>query len=283
MSCPVCGADAARPKLRVAKEQIVECERCGLAWWQRPAGAAPPERLYDAAYFARSDAAHGYDDYAREEPQLRHTFARRLARLGRPAPGARLLDVGAAFGFCVSEARRAGWRAFGIEISRDAARQASQQAPGRIAVAHALRAPFRDASFAQVVLWDVLEHLADPHAAIAEVARLLAPDGRLALTTGDVRSLVARLSGARWHLYTLPEHLFFYSRESLARLLADHGLRVQRMRAEGASYSVAYLLERLRKTLLRRASPGGRAGPVDRLRIPVNLFDIVTVHAVKQP
>jgi hypothetical protein len=116
---------------------------------------------------------------------------------------------------------------------------------------------------------------------VAELARLLTAGGRLALTTGDVGSLVARLSGSRWHLYTLPEHLFFYSRESLRRLLAQHGFGVESMRAEGSSYSLGYLAERLRKTLLRTPARRGGGWPGSGLRVPVNLFDIVTVHAVK--
>lgn len=279
MSCAVCGAEAARPKLRVGGQQILECAACGLAWWQ-PGADFAPESIYDAAYF-RGSQARGYDDYGGEEAALRDSFARRLARLGAPAPGARLLDVGAAFGFAVAEARRAGWRAFGVEVSTAAAGAARRIAPGCVAVAHALRTPFPDACFSAVTLWDVLEHLADPHAAVAEIGRILRPGGRLVLSTGDAGSLVARLSGPRWHLYTLPEHLFFYGRRSLRRLLADHGLRVEHMRAEGSSYRVGYLWERLRKTLLRRSAPPRRRFPGSELRLPINLFDIVTVHAVK--
>ena len=274
----MCGAEA-RKKLRIGPQQILECVACGLAWWQPEAGFAP-ESVYDAAYFC-GPQARGYDDYAGEEPALRRLFARRLARLGAPGTGARLLDVGAAFGFGVAEARRAGWRAFGVEISPAAAGAASKVAQGCVAMAHALRTPFPDACFDAVTLWDVLEHLADPHAAVAEIGRVLRPGGRVALSTGDVGSFVARLSGARWHLYTLPEHLFFYNRRSLRHLLADHGLAVERMRADGASYRIGYLWERLRKTLLRTDTPPPWRMPGSDLRIPINLFDIVTVHAVK--
>ena len=282
VSCPVCGARRVAPRLRKAGVEILFCGDCGLGFW-RPGAGFDPAALYGARYFAGHDLGPGYDDYAALEAALRHNFARRVRALGTPRPGARLLDLGPAFGYAVDEARRAGWWATGLEVSRAAAARAAAVAgAGGIAVGDAQRAPFAAASFDAVTLWDVLEHLPDPHAAVAELARVLRPGGRLALSTGDVGSLAARVSGARWHLYTIPEHLFFYSRESLRRLLAAHGLRVERMRAEAARYPIGYLLERLRKTLLGRAPRRAARWPGARLAVPVNLFDVVTVRAVRE-
>ncbi len=282
VSCPVCGAAPCRPALRKDGIEILACPDCGLRFWRPPAGFRP-ESVYDAEYFRSSDASRGYDDYAALEPTLRRNFARRLARLGSPGRGARLLDVGAAHGFALAEAARAGFRVAGCEISRSAARHAGERGPGRVCVANALRLPFAGHSFELVTLWDVLEHLPDPHAAIGEVARVLEPGGRLVLSTGDVGSLAARLCGARWHLYTLPEHLFFHTRESLRQLLEAHGLRIERLRAEAAFYPLGYLVERLRKTLLRRPSRRALRFPGARLALPVNLYDVVTVEARRLP
>jgi SAM-dependent methyltransferase len=279
MDCPVCGAGS-RAKLRKGGVDIVECRGCGLAWWVPEAGLRA-EALYDATYFADTGTNLGYDDYGALESSLRATFERRMADLPRPAPGERLLDVGAAYGFGVAEARRAGWQATGLEISRAAARRAGREAAGRLIVGDALRTPFPAQSFTLVTLWDVLEHLSDPHAAIAEVARVLRDGGRLVLTTGDVGSAVARLSGRRWHLYNLPEHLFFYTRRSLDVLLAAHGLRIESVRADAAVFTLGYLVERLRKSLLGRRARGPAHWPGSRLRVPVNLFDVMTARAVR--
>jgi len=278
LSCPVCGSGDVYRKLRKQAIDVLQCGVCSLAFWQ-PEQGFDPAGLYDGDYFASEYAASGYDDYAALEPALRLTFRRRLARLRR-APGARLLDVGAAYGYAASEAERAGFRVAAVEVSSEAAGRAAAQLPGRIVRARADRLPFESGSFDVVTLWDVLEHLPDPHCAVAEVARCLCPGGRLALTTGDVGSLAARLSGARWHLYTLPEHLFFFSRESLRRLLEAHGFRVERMRAEGGAYPVGYLVERLRKTLFGGAASTPRRFPGASLVVPVNLFDVVTLEAI---
>jgi len=260
--------------------EILECPDCGLAWWTPPPDFRA-ESVYDGSYFEGADAAHGYDDYGALEASLRVTFARRLAHLQLPRAGARLLDIGAAFGFAVDEARRAGWRACGLELSRPAARRAHREAGGRVVVGSGLSTPFAPAAFDAVTLWDVLEHLSDPHAALEEVRRLLRPGGYLALTTGDAGSLAARVSGARWHLYTLPEHLFFYTRPSLRALLEAHGLRVEGIDAETSWYTLGYLVERLRKSLLGRRARRAATWPGARLRVPLNLFDVVTVRAVR--
>lgn len=279
MRCTVCGAESPRPKHRKQGVGILQCRSCGVAFWTPPADFRP-EDVYDGAYFGDSSAAHGYDDYAALEPVLRRNFARRMERIPQPQGVARLLDIGAAYGFAVSEAQRLGWDATGLEVSASAAAAARRSAPGHVVVATALCTPFASAAFDTVTLWDVIEHLADPHAAVAEVARVLRPGGRLVLTTGDVGSLVARLSGSRWHLYTIPEHLFFYTRRSLSVLLEAHGFRIESQHAESSVYTLGYLVERLRKTLLGGSMKRPVAWPGAGLSVPVNLGDIVTVHAV---
>ncbi len=51
-----------------------------------------------------------------------------------------------------------------------------------LAAADALRLPFDDATFDTIVCSEVLEHIPDYHQAIAEIARVIKPGGRLAVS-----------------------------------------------------------------------------------------------------
>lgn len=260
---------------------LLQCPRCLLAWW--PWEDFDPAGFYDRDYFCSPAADRGYDDYGALEAGGRRTArmrlrvirdVRRAAGVGA-APGS-LLDVGCATGVFLDEARRAGWRTTGIEVSRYAVEVARgrgldvRQAPVEAAVP-------ADARFDCVTLWDVIEHLRDPCGTTASLARLLPSGGVMALSTGDVSSLAARLSGARWHLFNLPEHLFFFSPRSLRALLGRAGLRVARLRREPSWCPVRYLTERVLKSA-RRRRPEADWG---RLVLPVTLLDVVSVYATK--
>lgn len=282
MSCPVCREARAAVKLVKDGTPILQCPACALAWWT-PEEGFDPKDTYDASYFEGASSDRGYDDYGRLESSLLRTFRRRLQSLPESDRQGKLLDVGAAYSFAMRAAREMGWAACGIEVSHAAVRAAQRAGETRMAVASAEAIPFPDQSFQVATLWDVLEHIPDPTAAISDIARVLAPGGRLILTTGDVESWLARVSGPRWHLYTLPEHLYFFSRRSLEILLERNGFQIDQMTTEASFYTLGYLAERMRKTVLGQKQTAPANWPGSKFEIPVNLYDIVRVTATRKP
>jgi hypothetical protein len=188
--------------------------------------------------------------------------------------------VGAAAGFFVDEANADGWAAEGIDIAEQmvAWGVSNLNAPLRVDLLQSIRA---EKQYAVVTMWDYIEHSLDPAGEIAKATDLLCRGGLLAISTGDVDSLVARLSRSRWHLLTPRHHNFFFGLSTLKRLLQRQGLEVVWSRHPGSRYSfehLSYKLDRTMQTRLTKAIAAYVASSdVGRLSIPLNLFDIVTV------
>src|SRR5690606_6621729 len=88
----------------------------------------------------------------------------------------------------------------------------------------------RYGKFDLIFMLDVIEHLDHPAEAVKLLASNLSEGGALVITTGDFSSPVAKLTGKRWRLMTPPQHLWFFTPESM-KMLAEHvGLRVQDLR-----------------------------------------------------
>jgi len=275
--CPLCGRPT-RPRFMKPPWEVRRCGRCRLEFTVGDWSPAAARTFYGSDYFV-GHGATGYTDYPSLDAALRRTARRRLAEL---PTGARLLDIGCASGAFLAEAH-ARYRVVGTDISFDACQVAAERGIPVI-VAEAAALPFPAGSFDVVTMWDTIEHLADPRAALSEVARVLRPGGTVALTTGDVRSWCRRLSGKRWHLYTLPEHRYFFSAVTLDQLLSEAGLRPVACKRDGGWYSLAYVVERLAKTLMgsaRSVSPLLHSAALRNTMLYVNLFDIMLVRASK--
>jgi SAM-dependent methyltransferase len=150
----------------------------------------------------------------------------RLAMLPPPTPPrGSLLDIGAGRGRFVAAARRAGWAAEGIEPS---ARGTSAAASAYGVALERGTLASTSGTYDVVVLWHVLEHLDDPSAALAHVASLLAPGGRLLIGVPNLDSVQARLGGDRWFHLDLPRHRTHFTPAGLRRLLQRHGFTVER-------------------------------------------------------
>ncbi|MCC6358341.1 MAG: class I SAM-dependent methyltransferase [Phycisphaerales bacterium] len=287
--CPACGNQPADWLRLRCGETLLRCPGCELAWWRWHEFDAAA--FYDRDYFQSETAAKGYADYRSLERGTRRTararlsridslrarFASRLLERGDTRP--RLLEIGCGTGCFLDEAARAGWDADGIEISEYAAAEAASR--GQSVVCGSLEDVDLPASeYDCVAMWDVIEHLPDPHEAIAAAARTLRSGGVLALSTGDVTSACARWTGTRWHLFNLPEHLFFFSPKSLELILARQRCRVVERVNEVNWSPVAYLVERVAKTI---GLPASLARPLRILPgvVPATLFDVMGLYAIK--
>jgi ubiquinone/menaquinone biosynthesis C-methylase UbiE len=132
--------------------------------------------------------AEGYESYM--APALFAPWAARLVEVGQPRPGERVLDVGCGTGVV---ARRVAaligstGRIVGLDLSPDmlaVARRAAEREGAAIdwREGRAESLPFPDGGFDLALCQFALMFFADRPAALAEMRRVLAPGGRVALS-----------------------------------------------------------------------------------------------------
>lgn len=86
-----------------------------------------------------------------------------------------------------------GLRATGVDIARASLRIARGRVPGRFTQADAARLPFRDAAFDRVFSRDLLHHVDDSAAVVAEMVRVCRPGGKVCILDDNGKNAILRL------------------------------------------------------------------------------------------
>jgi SAM-dependent methyltransferase len=274
-SCLVCAGQLAPARL----PGLLRCSVCGFVTANLDLTDEALRAIYGRDYF------HGgeYLDYEREAESLRLNFRRRIAVLRKLKPdlaAADLFEVGCAYGYFLQEVRPFVHKASGIDISADAVRAATDQQQVDAREGDYLRFEL-ERRVDVVAIWDTIEHLRRPDLVIAKAARDLEPGGLLAITTGDIGSLVGRSRGGRWRMIHPPTHLHYFSVATLSRLLDRLGFDLAHVSHPGNSRKLRSVLYFM--LVLKGNSPGVyrllQRLPLFNLGVTVNLFDIMYVVA----
>jgi 2-polyprenyl-3-methyl-5-hydroxy-6-metoxy-1,4-benzoquinol methylase len=161
-----------RPHPKYPEEYLV-CRDTGVHFYRKA-----KSRDYGASYFLEEFKAQYKKTYYEDEPNLRSLARRRLQVLeGFRTPGqTRLLEIGCAAGFFLSEAKDMGWETKGIEVSAPEVEFARN-----VLNLDVVNQSFTDFSegghFDVISAFFVLEHFPDQEAVWKKVFSLLNPGG----------------------------------------------------------------------------------------------------------
>jgi 2-polyprenyl-3-methyl-5-hydroxy-6-metoxy-1,4-benzoquinol methylase len=286
--CNLCAAEfptAAAVVLVKDGHTIVRCPNCELVFRASLPDPSEVPELYGPEYFAATDGDlghEGYLNYVADADVHRLNARRRLRELGRLASPGNLLDVGCAAGFFVDEASRAGWKARGIDVSAPMVEWGRARLEAELAVGSLIDLP-EDRSESCITMWDYIEHALDPRGDLERASVRLRPGGLLALSTGDVRSLLARLSLAKWHLMTPRHHNYFFSTRTIQRLLRATGFEIVRIGHPASVFPMRYLAHKSGLSVdvrpVAAAATRLARSRLGAVRVPMNLWDVMTVVA----
>lgn len=245
--CPLCG-EARFRKLVWSKpphpQRFYSCERCRLV------------RMVTETAFRRDywdDEAltlHVYSNN-RVRAELRARYERYLPLVTALCGGAgSLLDAGCGIGNFLLAAREARWKVAGVEVSEKAAAIARSHGL-EVETASLEESRLPAGTFDAVTLWDVLAQLEAPVKAMRVVRDKLRPGGIVFLETPNegfwLRSVFRKafdVSRGRIDLlqyFYYPDHKFYFTVETLTRLLETAGFRDVRVWQDVTSPSKARL------------------------------------------
>jgi SAM-dependent methyltransferase len=167
--------------------------------------------------------AERYEEHHRSRESVFVFGGEERAALFRAAiggPGKRVLDVGCRYG-ALTRAYLPGNEIVGVDVDRDALAEAAKLGIETVWADAGEPLPFDDASFDAVAAGEVLEHVASPGRLVAEIARVLRPDGVFVGSVPNVYRLKNRLLFlAGRPIDHDPTHLQMFRPGDLERLLA---------------------------------------------------------------
>ncbi len=277
--CVVCGSTCFRPFY----DRLLQCTECRHVFADLNLSDDELFRLYKRNYFFGDE----YSDYMADKAVLQKNFRLRLkVLLAYLDPGRRrnLLELGSAYGFFLDIAKDYFSAVKGIDITEDGVRFSRDQLQLDVIHGDFLKHDFGDRRFDVTCLWDTLEHLKSPHLYVEKISKIMESGALLALTTGDIRSINARIKKGKWRLIHPPTHAHYFSKETLSRLLKEHGFDVIYSKNCGFFRSVeniAYNIFVLRKTMPSFYDVLKRIG-ITRLNVYLNLYDIMYIIARKR-
>lgn len=246
--CPICGPAApAIIRYDFDPHKVVACSTCGLNYLSpRLTEPAILELYKDEAYYNSNISGQGYDEYMEISDNWVKTFNLRLKQIAPYKSSGKALDIGCGPGYFLTAAQKMGFDVHGLDPSDYIVTQARKTWGDRVQLGLIESANYQPESFDLVVAFDTFEHIYDPKKFLAAIHRVLKPGGVLAITTPDPTSLLAKVTGKNWVSFKLPEHIFYWSPDTIRKILAEH-FDVLEVRRAGQYATLGFLFRRLFK------------------------------------
>lgn len=236
ITCDLCGSEKScilHDKTDLLKLpppfKIVRCVNCGLVYQNPRMTENEYESYYDSNYYNSWDHLKIVKQKGKEYENKYNLIERYLRRKGK------LLDIGCGTGDFLKIGKDRGWEVCGIELSKWAADYGRRN----------FNLDIRNINLEEVVwLWrlefdvvtlnHVLEHLTSPSGAIEMISEILREEGLILVEVPNefeqLMFVVAGELGRKWmynrHNGPIIHHTFFFTKESLIKMLEKSGFQI---------------------------------------------------------
>jgi len=193
------------------------------------------------------------------------------------------LEIGCAYGFfgeVLLNHFKTGYT--GIDIASEACDFAIEQFKLNVISGNYLDQPPPLAPWTDVFMWDVIEHLKNPHFFLQKAWKEMMQGSRIYITTGDIGAFLPRIQRRKWRMIHPPSHLHYFSRKTLGRLIENAGFKVINIKylpVYRSARQIWYSLFLIKKSG-KFSNKLFNLIPSDWY-IPMNTYDVVFITAIK--
>lgn len=235
-TCPACGQDAASPVAAYSPDpwRVAACEGCGFVYLRNPPdyAALQDDLAWDRTYFAKRDASGRgstvFSPLARRIRNALGMYRERTASFRKWFDDGHVLDVGCGWGQRITPPMTP----YGIELSTRLAGIADARMRER--GGHCLHGAGAEAiwrfdpqMFDGIVMFSYLEHEVRVMDVLRGAHRALKAGGAVFVRVPNYGSLNRRAIGAKWCGFRHPDHVNYFTLNSLRDVAGRAGFATQ--------------------------------------------------------
>lgn len=228
--CLICRSNRLRPLSGYEKDHLCKCRQCGFVFSK----AIPSEAELIDHY-----KGYGRNDYL--SPITVKRYGELLDILAPYRKTNRILDWGCGIGYFLEVAKRKGWEVYGTEYTDEAVKICSEK--GITMFQGTLdKVDLPEGYFDVITSFEVIEHINNPLQEVTRMDGLLRPGGVMYHTTPNFNSLLRYYLKGEYNVIAYPEHLSYYTPQTIHRLFKAFGYQKRFIHTTGIS------LTRLKKS-----------------------------------
>ena len=289
IKCTICGSseyDIVFKENEAQIHQIVKCSNCGLMY------ANPQKAIITETYCAetteslpplteKDQSIQQAHNKVMDYKKIKEFINAETAHIGR------VLEIGAYSGAFLNLFKEQGWEVLGLEPNKRAVTYAKDNYGIDMLQSSLEAANLEKESFDAVVMLHVIEHLYDPAMGLEIINSVLKKGGILVIETPTFDTLMFKILGRRERSINCKGHIFFFTFETLKKLLERHGFEVIKKEKVGRTLTIDRLLWNIGviskndfvKSVLNKLS---KWCCLDKLSIYINVRDMQRVYCIKK-
>ncbi len=222
-SCIACSCTDVKPLKGYEDSYLVKCTNCNFIFTSKN----PTEKELIDHY-----ASYKRDDYL--PPLTIKRYNELLDEMEVYRKTNNMLDVGCGMGYFLEQAKLRGWNVFGTEFTDGAIAICKEK--GISMNQGVLNENWYDnESFDVIASFEVIEHINNPQVEMETTEKLLRKGGLFYCTTPNFNSFSRHYLKNKWNNICYPEHLSYYTANTLSRLLKNYNLIPERTLTTGIS------------------------------------------------